>query len=102
MKQDELELFKKSVDTASGLLKAMYHPDRLLILCYLQSGELSAGELNKFSSLSQSAFSQHLAILRKNGLVKIRRSSQIIYYSISNEETLKIITVLKEIFCKNI
>ena len=67
---------------AVGLLKALANENRLLILCHLQAGELSVGEINERVGLSQSALSQHLAILRHDGLVATRKSAQTVYYSL--------------------
>ena len=47
---------------AVSLLKALANENRLLILCHLQAGELSVGEINERVGLSQSALSQHLAM----------------------------------------
>ena len=84
---------------AANLLKKMSNEHRLLVLCSLMAGELSVGELNKMMPLSQSALSQHLASLREAGLVKTRRESQTIYYSLSGDEAIKVIGVLQSIYC---
>jgi len=84
---------------AANLLKKMGNEHRLLILCTLINGELSVGELNTLTPLSQSALSQHLAALRDAGLVKTRRASQSIYYSLAGDEAIKVITVLQSIYC---
>lgn len=97
----ELELLKSNAELAVVLLKKMAHKDRLLILCHLTSGEVSAGELSRRSLLSQSAFSQHLAVLRNEQLVKTRKESQTIYYSLANDSVIEILTTLKQIFCKD-
>ncbi|MFN8769292.1 MAG: ArsR/SmtB family transcription factor [Neisseriaceae bacterium] len=94
--------FIKSATEAAKLLKTLSHPNRLLVLCYLSEGEMSAGELVLKSDLSFSAFSQHLAILRKAELIKTRRSAQTIYYSIKDPSVLKILLVLKELYCNNL
>jgi len=84
---------------AANLLKSLANQHRLLILCSLVAGELSVGELNEMIPLSQSSLSQHLASLRQGGLVKTRRESQTIYYSLSGDEAIKIIEVLQSIYC---
>ena len=61
---------------AVSLLKALANENRLLILCHLQAGELSVGEINERVGLSQSALSQHLGKLRQARIVKVRRQSQ--------------------------
>ena len=91
---------KENVKKASELLKAISHQDRLIILCSLCQSEMSVGELQKQSSLSQSAFSQHLRILRDKNIVKTRKKSQTVYYSIKGVTVNKILQSLCEIYCK--
>lgn len=82
------------IDEASDLLKAMANDNRLRILCLLDDTELSVTELNQRLSLSQSALSQHLAILRRENLVSTRRESQTIYYSLHGERARTLIEAL--------
>ncbi|SHK06484.1 ArsR/SmtB family transcription factor [Halomonas caseinilytica] len=82
------------VDQASALLKAMANDNRLRILCLLAGAELSVTELNQRLALSQSALSQHLAILRREELVATRRASQTIYYSLQGEHANTLIEAL--------
>ncbi len=82
---------------ASRVLKAMANERRLMILCYLNEGERSVGELEKLLGISQSALSQHLARLRNDGLVMSRRSAQKIYYSLYGESARAIIQSLHDI-----
>lgn len=84
---------------AAGFLRLMANPNRLMILCHLVSGEYSVGELNDQMDLSQSALSQHLAILRKKGLVKTRRDQQTINYSLANPAVTAIMSELYNQFC---
>ncbi|EKE70193.1 MULTISPECIES: ArsR/SmtB family transcription factor [Oceanibaculum] len=88
-------MFKQNTRRASAVLKAMGNERRLLILHLLASeGEKSVSELEKLVKLSQSALSQHLARLRRDGLVKTRRSAQTIFYSVSTEEVTTILNTL--------
>ena len=98
---NELEQLQANAELAVVLLKRMAHKDRLLILCHLTTGEISAGELSRRSLLSQSAFSQHLAVLRNEQLVKIRKESQTVYYSLANDAVLEVLATLKQIFCND-
>jgi DNA-binding transcriptional ArsR family regulator len=86
-------------ESAAGLLRAMANPHRLRILCVLGEGELSVGALNSRIPLSQSALSQHLAVLRDDGLVATRRESQTIYYRVHEGPALDVIRVLHGHFC---
>lgn len=92
-------MMQQHADQAAQLLKAMANQHRLLVLCTLMAGELSVGQLNELMPLSQSALSQHLASLRESGLVQTRRESQTIFYSLQGDEAIKVIAVLKSIYC---
>ncbi|HEY9163206.1 MAG TPA: metalloregulator ArsR/SmtB family transcription factor [Magnetovibrio sp.] len=93
-----LEQMQGNAQAASDLLKAMSNQTRLMILCQLLHGERTAGELDSLTNLSQSALSQHLAVLRENGLVHTRRESQNIFYAIEGDKARAIIEVLYRIF----
>lgn len=93
------DMLKHSAQAAK-LLKSISNEQRLLILCILHDQELSVGELNDIMpQLSQSALSQHLAVLRKDKLVTTRRDSQTIYYRLASNEASKIIHLLHELYC---
>lgn len=83
-----------TLDTATKLLKAMANHNRLRILELLCSEELSVTQLNHRVAISQSALSQHLAILRRDSLVNTRRESQTIYYSLKGGLARTIIDTL--------
>lgn len=84
---------------AVKMLKVVANERRLLLLCYLLHGELSVGELNQRLQLSQSALSQHLALLRKNKLVKTRKAAQTVYYSLNSAEVEALISLLYQLYC---
>lgn len=84
---------------AAGLMKALAHPARLMVLCTLIGGEKSAGDLEFGTDLGQSALSQHLAVLRERGLVTTRREAQSIYYSIVPGVALNVLQVLHAHYC---
>jgi DNA-binding transcriptional ArsR family regulator len=86
-------------DKAAALLKALANEQRLLILCNLLSGPLSVGELNERVDLSQSALSQHLAVLRESNIVATERESQTIRYSLPQGIVTRIIGLLYAEFC---
>lgn len=86
-------------EQAESFLKALANRHRLMILCELHKGELSVTTLQQAIGLSQSSLSQHLARLREDELVKTRRASQTIYYSLANTNVLRIIGLLYELFC---
>lgn len=91
---------EKNATRACGLLAAMANPSRLLILCHLAEGEKSVGELEPLIGLSQSALSQHLAVLRRKHLVRTRRNGQSIRYSLASQEAISLMHTLHDQFCK--
>ncbi len=76
------------------ILKALANNNRLKILVLLNEHELNVGQLEKMVDLSQSALSQHLAVLRKHNIVKTRRVAQTIYYSLDNSLVKEILKLL--------
>ena len=85
-----------SINASAQVLKAMANAKRLHILCLLAEKELSVTQLNQRLELSQSALSQHLAILRQQALVTTRRESQTSYYSLSSQTVKAVIQALAE------
>jgi len=96
----DIEKMRAGADQASSLLKSMANENRLLVLCYLVEGEKSVTELQRHLPLSQSALSQHLAVLRREGLVTTRREAQSIYYSLASDEARAVLSTLYELYCK--
>ncbi len=88
-----------SAGKAAKLLRALANEKRLLILCQLADGERAAGDLLPGTDVSQSALSQHLAVLREQGIVATRREAQTIWYSIADPATMKLVGTLADIFC---
>ena len=97
--QIDAEALQQHAQQASQLMKAIGNPVRLMILCTLVQGEFSVGELNSRLTQSQSALSQHLAILRREGLVQTRREAQTIFYSIKSDEVRALMECLHGIYC---
>jgi DNA-binding transcriptional ArsR family regulator len=89
-----------AADEASELLKALANRHRLLILCRLTDGKRSVGELAEFLGIRVSGVSQHLALLRKDGLVATRRDGQTIWYSIASEPARRIVEILYRTYCR--
>jgi len=89
----------EQAEAAAELLKAMANPQRLRVLCLLGEGERPVGEINAAVDLSQSALSQHLAVLRAQGLVQTRREAQSIRYSLVDGPVARLIEALHDIYC---
>jgi ArsR family transcriptional regulator, virulence genes transcriptional regulator len=86
-------------DAAAELLKTLGNPQRLRILCLLVEGEHSVGEINAHVPLSQSALSQHLALLREQGLVETRREAQTIFYALVDGPARAMLGTLHDLYC---
>lgn len=90
------ELLENAKEMAQ-LLKLIAHPDRLMVLCHLVEGEMNAGELAGQSSLSGSAFSQHLALLRKANIINARKEGLHIFYSLKDERIRELMKTMYEV-----
>ena len=95
----QLEELAPRAAEAEAFLKAMANRYRLMILCQLHQGEKSVTTLQGGVGLSQSALSQHLARLREDGLVKTRRESQTIFYSLATPNVSELIALLYRLYC---
>ena len=94
-----LTRLQKRAGHAATLLKVMANANRLIILCQLAEGEKAVGELERVVGLSQSALSQHLSVLRQQGVVTTRRSAQSIFYSLASREVQTIMLALHDVCC---
>lgn len=95
----DLEQMTAAADKASALMRTLGHKGRLMVLCQLASSEKSVGELSDSLGIPQSPLSQHLARMRKEGLVKTRREAQTIFYSLKADDAGKIIECLYGLYC---
>lgn len=98
-KTRDIEALAPKIEQAESLLKAVANAHRLIILCKLHKGEACVSELKDAVGLSQSSLSQHLARLREDTLVKTRRDSQSIYYSLADDRSKKLIKLVYDMFC---
>ncbi|NLR97463.1 winged helix-turn-helix transcriptional regulator [Rhizobium sp. P38BS-XIX] len=81
----------------AGLMNALSHPTRLLILNAIRAHELSVGQLCEVCRLNQSVISQHLSRLRDQGIVKTRREHQMIFYRLASEDAERLLVTLSDI-----
>jgi len=98
----DIATFETKAESVAGLLKAMGNGRRLMLLCKLvEHGEMTAGDLAREASLSQSACSQHLGKMRDEGLVAFRRESQTLWYRIADPRTEALMASLYQLYCKD-
>jgi DNA-binding transcriptional ArsR family regulator len=93
------EKLRSRAGEASGILKALAHEDRLLLLCEISQGELCVSELADRLDIRQPSLSQQLGVLRREGLVDTRRQGKQIYYRMADANVLVILRTLYELYC---
>ncbi|MDP3480010.1 MAG: metalloregulator ArsR/SmtB family transcription factor [Desulfoprunum sp.] len=92
----------EQIDAMSKLLKSMSHPIRLKILCLLQDKELSVGEIRDKVETTNANVSQHLNILRNQGIIDYRKDANFIYNRITDKRILELIQKMRSLFCPDI
>lgn len=99
MGKQELIDKDEHIEQAAHALKAMSHPLRLKILCILGSREVSVQDIVDQVGTTQSNISQHLAILRDKDVLRTRKDANRVYYRVSDPRTLKLIELMRDVFC---
>lgn len=95
-----MEEMKEKAKEVANLLKVMANENRLLILCELEKEPMSVSALLEKLQITQSGISQHLAILKANGILDYDKKAQTVVYRIKDERIYKMMEVLKEMYCK--
>ena len=95
----DVSRMSQAAESAAELLKALANRHRLLIVCQLLEGDRSVGDIADFLGIRDSTVSQHLALMRKDGLVAARRDAQTIYYAINSDPARQILQTLYGIYC---
>lgn len=99
MNAAKLDPMIEQCEVTAQILKALAHPERLRLLCYLSQGEKSVSELGELCQASQSHLSQFLQRMKSEGLVEARREGKFVYYAVADARVLKLIQSLHKIFC---
>ena len=101
METSSINLIDKQehIETAARALKSIAHPLRLKILCVLGDQAACVQEIVDAVGTSQSNISQHLAILRDNGVLVTRKDANRVFYRVGDHRTLQLIEVMREVFC---
>lgn len=95
-----IEDMAQNADRVAGFLKGLGNPQRLLVLCWLAEGEKNVTELTDLTGVPQTSMSQHLARLKEEGIVAVRRDHRNLYYRIDNPAALELMQVLRRHFCQ--
>jgi DNA-binding transcriptional ArsR family regulator len=96
----DLAALEEKAAEAAGLLRLLANEKRLLMLCHMVAeGEMSVGALAEAVGLSQPALSQHLALLRDDGLVATRKEAQVVFYRLADPKAGRVLGLLRELYC---
>jgi len=90
---------EEKVEEVSALLKSIAHPLRLKILCLLQDQELTVGEIRETVRTTNANVSQHLTIMRNQGIIVSRKEANLIYNRIADEMAIELVNILEDLFC---
>lgn len=93
------EKMKDKCDEVTTTMKAIAHPQRLMILCYLSEGEKNVSELQELCEISQSQLSQFLNRMQREKILRVRKDGNFSYYGIADKNTLKLIQSMQKIYC---
>ena len=90
-----------NAERAAELMRQLGNDRRILLLCCLiDEGEVTVSRLAQHVGLSMSAVSQHLKVLRWDGLVAARRQGAEIHYRIADPRVVRLVSVLQELFAE--
>lgn len=97
MKTDDIQ--DEEIEIVARLLKSISHPIRLKILCLLRDRELTVGDIHNEVRTTNANVSQHLSILRNQGIIGYRKDANFIYNRITDRRVLDLILHLQQVFC---
>jgi DNA-binding transcriptional ArsR family regulator len=96
----DLAALQEKAAEAARLLRLLSNERRLLVLCHLVAeGEMTVGALAEAVNLSQPALSQHLALLREEGLVATRKEAQAVFYRLTDPKAARVLALLRDLYC---
>ncbi|HOD16523.1 MAG TPA: metalloregulator ArsR/SmtB family transcription factor [Spirochaetota bacterium] len=90
---------EQQVEMVTELMKSIAHPIRMKILCFLMDGEKNVGEIEQQFGSTISNISQHLTVLRKANIIDRRKEANFMFYSLKDNNILKLMETLKNNFC---
>jgi DNA-binding transcriptional ArsR family regulator len=97
---ENLRALREKAAEAARLLRLLANENRLLLLCHLVAeGEMTVGALAEAVGLSQPALSQHLAMLREDGLVETRKEAQAVFYRLTDPKAARVLALLRDLYC---
>jgi DNA-binding transcriptional ArsR family regulator len=99
VKADLAAAMRRGATHATTALRVLANEHRLLLLCELCGGECCVSDLETRVRIHQPTLSQQLGVLRRNGLVRTRRSGKQIYYSVADDKVRTLLAALQTLYC---
>jgi len=99
MEEQKIAKINDECDEVANILKAIAHPQRLMLMCHLSEGEKNVSELLSLCEISQSQLSQFLNRMHRERLLALRKDGQYSYYSIADERVKKLMMSMQKVFC---
>ncbi len=88
---------KEIYELHASICRCLANPKRLEVIAALGTGEMAVSELAEKVGISKSNMSQHLSVMRNNGILKSRRDGVSVYYSLSNKKVSSACALMREV-----
>jgi len=98
MNKSEYAVYQMHAEVCKTLASAR----RIEIIDRLRHGEMQAGDLARVMGISKANLSQHLSIMRRNGIVEARREGAHIHYRISSRKVVKACQLMREVLLERL
>ncbi len=95
----DIDVLQMRANEATSLLSAMCNEKRLMILCQLIERERTVNELAELVGAAQPTVSQHLGLLRREGLITARHDGRTRFYTLAGNEAREILGTLQSLYC---
>ncbi len=99
MKQVSMKKMESKCDMVAALLRAIAHPQRLMILGHLIEGEKTVTRLVDLCEISQSQLSQFLSRMRLEGLLSCERKGRYQFYAVTDKQVVRLVQAIQAIYC---
>ncbi|MBI3260017.1 MAG: winged helix-turn-helix transcriptional regulator [Ignavibacteriae bacterium] len=93
---------KKIFELHADVCKALGHPLRIEVIDLLQEKELCFTDILEVTGGTKSNLSQHLSVMTKKGILKMRREGQCNYYSLSSLKVAQACRLMREVLIDNL
>ena len=100
IKQDVIKM--EVLKLQAEFCKSLSDPKRLHIIQELRGGERTVSELTEILGLKQSNTSQHLAVLRRIGVVSPRKEGSTVYYRLANQKIAEACDLVHEVIAEQL